>query len=68
VNSTRDKHALDDAVFLLEQAARFRRLARGILDSRTEQVLLAMAAEYEERAAALPDYETAPGGIGVTPG
>ncbi len=51
---------MDDKAFLLAQAARFRRLARGILDPRTEQVLLAMATEYEERAAAGQDSGTDP--------
>jgi len=51
---------VDERTFLLEQAARFRRLANEIFDSKTEHVLLAMAEEYEQRAAAVRDDATAP--------
>ena len=47
-------HPVDEKAFLLSEAARFRRLAWDILDTHTEQVLQAMAAEYEARAAAIP--------------
>jgi hypothetical protein len=45
---------VDEKAFLLSEAARFRRLAWDILDTHTEQVLQAMAAEYEARATAIP--------------
>jgi hypothetical protein len=48
-------HPVDEKAFLLSEAARFRRLAWDILDTHTEQVLQAMAAEYEARAAAIRD-------------
>ena len=47
-------HPVDEKAFLLSEAARFRRLAWDILDTHTEQVLQAMAAEYEARAASIP--------------
>lgn len=47
--------AVDDKAFLLEQAARFRRLARDVLDLEAEFVLLGLAVECEESAAAIPD-------------
>ena len=59
---------MDDKAYLLEQAARFRRLARDILDPDAERVLLAMAAEYEERAAAIQDNETDPAESASIPG
>lgn len=59
-SATRDNHSVLDKAFLLEQGARFRRLARDILDARAEQVLLGLAAEYEERAATIQDNETGP--------
>jgi len=49
----------DEKSFLLEQAARFRRLAKQILDAKAEQALLSLATEYEERAAGLD--QPAPG-------
>lgn len=42
-----------DRNFLLQQAERFRRLAREIVDDRAQDALLAMADEYEERANAV---------------
>jgi hypothetical protein len=55
---------VENKTFLLEQAARFRRLAKEILDSKAEHVLLGLAAEYEERAATIQRTEAgpAPGG------
>lgn len=44
---------MDRKAFLLAQAARLRRLANDVLDDRAEKALLTLAAEYEERAAAL---------------
>jgi hypothetical protein len=41
----------DEKSFLLAQAARFRRLARQVLDAKAEEALLSLAAEYEQRAA-----------------
>ena len=46
-------HVVDEKLFLLEQAARSRRLAKQVLDAKAEEALLSLAAEYEERAAAL---------------
>jgi len=43
----------DEKSFLLAQAARFRRLARQVLDANAEEALRSLAAEYEERAAGL---------------
>ncbi len=51
---------MDNSAFLLAQAARFRRLAREIMDAKTEGVLLALAAEYEQRAAAISANGTEP--------
>ena len=47
------ENAVNDTGFFLEQAARFRRLAHDILDAEAERALLALAAEYEARAAAV---------------
>jgi hypothetical protein len=47
---------------LLEQAARFRRLADDVSDSDAERILLAMADEYEQRAASILDDATDPAG------
>jgi hypothetical protein len=44
-----------ERAFLLAQAARFRRLAQEIMDSKTEDTLLALADEYEQRAAAIEE-------------
>jgi hypothetical protein len=55
-----DEHSMDDSAFLLAQAARVRRLARDIMDAKTEGVLLALAAEYEQRAAAISANGTEP--------
>ncbi len=52
---------MDNSAFLLAQAARFRRLAREIMDAKTEDVLLTLAAEYEQRAAAISANGTEPG-------
>jgi hypothetical protein len=43
------------AAFLREQAARFRGLAREIVDEQARQALLALAQEYEERAQHAPN-------------
>ena len=53
-------HPVDEKAFLLSEAARFRRLAWDILDTHTEQVLQAMAAEYEARAASIRPAATVP--------
>lgn len=59
---------MDDRFFLLEQAARFRRLARDVFDTDTERILLAMAEEYEQRAASIRDAATDPAGDVSTQG
>jgi hypothetical protein len=53
---------VDNRAFLLEQAARFRRLADDVSDSDAERILLAMADEYEQRAASILDDATDPAG------
>jgi hypothetical protein len=58
---------MDDKTFLLEQVARLRRLAREVLDERTEKELLALAAEYERRAMAFQDDGVHPTGCAATP-
>jgi hypothetical protein len=50
-----DATSVDDRTSLLAQAARLRRLARDIMDPDAERVLLDMASEYEQRAAANQD-------------
>lgn len=55
-----DDHSVGDKAFLLEQAARARRLARSILDSNAEQALPALAVEYEQLVAAIQDSATDP--------
>jgi hypothetical protein len=42
---------MSDAVYLIEQAKRCRRLAKGVTDPRTITTLLEMAEGFERRAA-----------------
>jgi hypothetical protein len=58
---------VDDRTSLLAQAARFRRLARDILDPDAERVLLDLAAECEARATAIQDNATDPADRGSNP-
>jgi hypothetical protein len=58
---------LGDRTFLLGQAVRLRRLARDVLDADAERALLALAAEYDERAAAVQDPDPEPVSAGSTP-
>jgi len=59
---------VDDRTSLLAQAARFRRLARDVLDSAAERVLLELAPEYEARAAAIQENATGPADCGSNMG
>jgi hypothetical protein len=53
----------DEKIFLLEQANRCRRLARAIDDQDFARKLLAMAGEYEQRAATVPSPPLVPSGV-----
>jgi hypothetical protein len=44
------KCSVNDAVSLLEQAARFKRPTAGLLEPEAEQILLSLTTEYEARA------------------
>ena len=44
---------MSDRTALLTRAARCRQLAKDVLDTQAEQTLLALATEYEQRAADL---------------
>lgn len=52
---------MDNSAFLLAQAARFRRLAREIMDAKTEDVLLTLAAEYNSGQPPFQQTEPSPG-------
>jgi hypothetical protein len=52
---------------MLAQAAKFRRLAREIQDADAERALLALAVEYEQRAAAARDSAPGPADGRIAP-
>jgi hypothetical protein len=58
---------VDELALMLAQAAKFRRLAREIQDADAERALLALAVEYEQRAAAARDSAPGPADGGIAP-
>ena len=51
----RTRLPVDQKAWLLTRAARYRQMATEVLDAQAERSLLALAAEYEQRAAVLDE-------------